>query len=315
MSDRVLVWLKPQYLGDAVMALPLIDSLIAAGRNVAVAAGPVVLDLLRDRSDRVDLVPVERMRRFQDVQAAAARFRKEGYTAAILVNRSFRSALTARLAGIPLRVGHAAEGRGPLLTHRVPYPKDRPEWECGLDLLRAVGWPATALEGKVGLEPDEIRVGRELRGRATIGIQPGARYRKKQYPLPMMAEVAAALMDDGHEIVLLGGREESEDAERFLALIGGRGQNLVGRCRLRESMAVAAGLRAMVGNDTGMMHAAAAVGGPTVTLFGPTSASKWGHADEVHLAIQAPGHRLERLAPRDVLLAARSVLRPGGPSA
>lgn len=312
MSERVLVWLKPQYLGDAVMALPMIDSLVLTGRKVTVVAGKLVLELLRDRADRATLVPVERMRRFQDVQTTAARFRQLGFDAAVLVNRSFRSALTVRLAGIPIRVGHAAEGRGPLLTQRVAYPKHRPESECGLDLLRAIGWPTPVQVGSLSLEADELKVGASLRGDATVGVQPGARYRQKQYPLKLLSEVAKNLVGEGHRLVLLGGEEEAEDAGRFLEMIGGRAGNLVGQCRLRESMAVAAGLRAMVGNDTGLMHVAAAVGCPTVTLFGPNSAEKWGHKGPNHRSIQAPGSRLDRIAPSEVCDAVRAVARPDG---
>ncbi|RYG17885.1 hypothetical protein EON82_23315, partial [bacterium] len=115
-SGRVLVSMKT-YLGDAVMTAPLLDALEAAGWETTLLTAPLVAKAL----GRERLIPFEKRRWPWEVMRQARDLRTYGFDACLLVNRSVRAALLARLAGIPIRVGHPREGRGALLTHRVPY--------------------------------------------------------------------------------------------------------------------------------------------------------------------------------------------------
>ena len=105
------------YLGDAVMAAPSLDALEAAGWNVTLLTAPLAAEAL----GRPSVVPYEKGRWPWKTLAQAHRLREMGFDACVLVNRSVRAALLAKLAGIPIRIGHPVEGRGSLLTHRVAY--------------------------------------------------------------------------------------------------------------------------------------------------------------------------------------------------
>ena len=119
-----------------------------------------------------------------------------------------------------------------------------------------------------------------------------------------LAAAAGSLREKGYRIVLLGGVDEVDDAATFSKLIGGEVTDLVGRCKLRETMGVSTHLKLMLGSDTGLMHVAAAMGCPTLTVFGTVPAEKWGHNYPPHRAIQAPNKDLKLVDPQLLVEAA-----------
>ncbi len=306
MAERVLVLLKPQFLGDAVMATPLIDALVSSGRETVVMCGAAVQQLLADRKGRVAFAHGEKIAGVRPVLRAARAIRALDVSTAFVVNRSFRSALAVRLARVKRRIGHTTEGRGFLLTHSVRYDPVRFEAECYLDLARAEG--ITLGDPKPILCVDPIERG------CVFGIQPGARYVEKQVPMATMAAVANGLIAQGYSGVLLGGPDEVEDCLRFANLLNGPIMNLSGQGSIRDTMAVLAGLRVMIGSDTGLMHVAAAVGCPTVTVFGPNPASKWGHRYAPHEVLEAPKGKVGRVPSEEILGAVNRILDASNPN-
>jgi heptosyltransferase II len=300
LPERVLVLLKPQFLGDAVMACPMIDSLISAEKPTTVMCGPLVEDLLQDRSESVRFVRGQKISGIGPVLRAAKAIRSLGVEVAYIVNRSFRSALAVRMAGVHRRVGHATEGRRFLLTEAVPYDKLRFEAFCYLDLLEATGTPTVPTEPRLRVE--------KAVSDFDFGIQPGARYVEKQVPPGAMAELARHLLDKGLRGVLLGGPEEAEDAAAFVRLVSRPMENRVGLCSIRETLSILAGLRLMAGSDTGLMHVAAAAGCPTITVFGPNPASKWGHQYAPHVVLEAPNGRMKEMGHEPMIDAAEQIL-------
>ena len=121
-------------------------------------------------------------------------------------------------------------------------------------------------------------------GGTLIGLQPGSRHPEKCWPAETYGRLAADLLGDDKErrIVLVGGGDERDAASAVLkacpAGVRERILDLTGRISLRETLAVLTHLKAFVGNDTAIRHAAVALDVPTLALFGPTSARKWGNA-------------------------------------
>lgn len=302
MSKKVFVWLKPQFLGDAVMACPMIDSLVASDAQVIVRANPVVQQVLADRAAKVYFATGGKISGMKQVLKAAKELKQESPDAVLLVNRSFRSALAAWLAKVPLRIGHATEGRGFLLTHRIAYDESRFEADCYLDLLEPLGIERGQARPKLTVVEDEIAQAKRLLQdattlpvaetrmlqSATIGVQPGARYPEKQLPLDTLVDVVKQLQASGSNVVMLGGQDETGDAARFQSKLDRTVLDLVGKCSIRQSLGVLSQLNLMIGSDTGLMHLAAAVGCPTVTVFGPNPISKWGHNYAPHRPLAAP---------------------------
>ena len=300
---RALVLLKPQYLGDAVMACPLIDSVADAYAETVVMCGPLVTEVLQDRADKVRFETGEKISGIAPVLRAARRLRSLGIDHAYLVNRSFRSALALRLSGIPIRVGHATESRGSLLSTRVPYDSQKFEAECYLDLVRAMNISAADAKPSLCVSDSEKEAVETLLEGAEIGVQPGARYPLKQVPLPVMAEVVSALQSKGNKVVLLGGPDEVSQAQEFQSLLYEKSVNLAGELSIRQTLGVLSNLKLMLGSDTGLMHLAAAVGCPTVTAFGPNPASKWGHDYAPHKVVEVPSGDIRQVDAATLLCA------------
>src|SRR5579862_1844547 len=137
-AERTIVLLK-QFLGDGVMAEPLLASLSDNYSYVDVLALPTVQQVLGHLDARVSFVHMEKMRSLRDTMQQARKVRLKGYDVAYLVNRSFRSAILARLAKIPVRVGHGTEGRSFLLTKSVTYDENDFEAKSYADLAVEMG--------------------------------------------------------------------------------------------------------------------------------------------------------------------------------
>lgn len=287
------------YLGDAVMTAPLLDALDAAGWDVTLLTAPLAAKAL----GRKRLIPFEKRRWPWQVIQQARFLRSHEFDACLLVNRSVRAALLARLAGIPIRVGHPMEGRSSLLTHRIPYDPSRFEAATVADLARPLGVEVLDPTPRLLLTPAERAEGDLLRQGADLAIQPGARYDEKRLPIEALRTAARAWQAEGRKIVTVGGPEERAETDALISALDQPVVDLVGRCGVRETMAVLAGAATAVGADTGVMHLAVAVGCPTVQAFGPTPFQKWGHAYEPHCVLAAPNGCMAALTAGELLSA------------
>jgi len=292
-SERSLIVLK-NYLGDTVMASPLVRAVQAQSSVADILGPPISEQILRFPGRKSRFYDPGNLAKIGQLLRTAKLVKQGQYNTALVVNRSFRSALVVRLAGIPRRVGHSTEGRGFLLTHRVAYHMDRNEALSYLDLLPAADQEEPdEFDRKpvLWVSDDERTQGAALLNGATIGIQPGARHHYKQIPIGIWQAIGRELERRGHRIAFFGGVEE----RGVLGELQFHGEDLVGRTSLRETIGALANLQLMIGGDTGVMHLAAAVGTPTITAFGPTPSKKWGWFNEPHTVIQAKNQDLENL--------------------
>lgn len=294
---RVLVWMKPSYIGDAVMATCLVDELARCYGKRIVRCGGAVGDLYGGRAGMLSFIEPADIKRPDNLLRHAKELRRMDLDAAVLVDRSFRSALAAKLAGIPVRIGHSTEGRGWLLTHSVRYDRQRFEADCYLDLLAKIGIACDAARPFLTVSAGERQAGAKLVGRTMVGINPGGRHRFKQLPYETTLKVAQMLQGQGYAVALFGGIQDKRHAEELKKLGLRPDVDLVGKTSIREAMGALSNLKVVFGSDSGLMHLAAAVGTPTVTVFGKEPASKWGYHYEPHVAIQAPNGQLEQVDP------------------
>jgi ADP-heptose:LPS heptosyltransferase len=246
---------------------------------------------------------MEKIKTLRDTMNQARRIRRKGYDVAFLVNRSFRAALLARLAKIPIRVGHGTEGRSFLLTKSVTYRSEDFEAKSYADLALAMGLDVDRTEPLLRVSNKELLEGKVLAAGATVAIQPGARYDYKRTPTDHLAAVAVELQQRGHDLVFVGGAEEAAAGEALAARLLRPPVNLIGATTIRQTLAVLANTRAAIGSDTGVMHLAAGLGVSTVTSFGPTPAIKWGHHYAPHQVLQAPDEDLSKLDPHELIQA------------
>lgn len=295
-SWRVLIWLKPRFIGDAVMATCLVDALRGVVGERFLRASPPIREIYADRAPGLEFVEAANIKRPTVLLRHARELRRLGFDVAVLVDRSFRAALAARLAGIPVRIGHSTEGRSFLLTHSLPYDNKKFEAECYLDLLEPLGARRPEARPSVAVSAGERAAGARLVGECVVGVNPGGRHNFKHLPYRTTAQVARRLQERGFKVALLGGKQDREHAEALVRLGLSPHADLVGKTSIREALGALANLRLVFGSDSGLMHLAAAVGTPTVTAFGKEPASKWGYLYEPHAPIQAPRGRLDRVS-------------------
>ncbi|MBI3722138.1 MAG: glycosyltransferase family 9 protein, partial [Fimbriimonas ginsengisoli] len=274
-------------LGDAVMATPLLDGLIEAGCEVTLWTTRGVHTLLSEPQRLLALEEMNRSRKLIDTFRASRGLRRR-FDIAIVVNRGFRSAALARLAGIRTRVGHDVDRRGWLLTKAIPYDLEQSEVESYLDLGRAVRLTLASRHPSLHATEGERAEARNLLQGATVGLQPGATWVKKRLRVEVLAGLARKLASQGEKVAILGGDDEVAAGNELTEALDVPYVDLVGRTSIREAVGLGVELRAAVGGDTGLMHVLAGAGCKTVTVFATKPTTKWGHLYEPHVVIRAP---------------------------
>jgi len=269
----------PNWLGDTVMTLPALAALRASLPEARIVLVGRFASLLRGQAvaDAVLSYPHAQGARSR-LGAALRDWRPD--TAIVLPN-SFESALAARRWGARLRLGYEADLRGWLLTHPLEQPSPRrhqiDEYRQLLEaggVVSGSGAPVYTLPHNRQAE-EEVDVlfkgiGLAPEGKA-VGLHLGASFgSSKLWPPAAYGELSAQLGRAGLLPVLLGAGGENETAASVVASAGEVIASLVGRDRLDLLPRLLARLTCLVSADTGVAHLAAAVGTPTVTLFGPT---------------------------------------------
>jgi len=274
-----LVVVAPNWLGDAVMALPALADVLHAssGTTVTIAARPSVAPLFRLVGGVSDVLELARGAAWREV---AGLLRGRGFDAALLLPNSFHAAWTAARAGIRERWGYVADWRGPWLTRRVARPGRVHQAAYYQHLTSALGFTAGPLFPSLEVsDADRERSAELLRsagwdGRAPmVVLAPGAAYGgAKRWPAASFGAVAAAMARDGLVPVLIGTAADAQAGREVCAAAGGDVPvlDLIGRTDLPTLTAVLAVSRGLITNDSGAMHLAAAVGVPVTAIFGPT---------------------------------------------
>jgi heptosyltransferase II len=259
-----LLIFAPNWLGDAVMALPALA-------DVRRALPKTTIDVFA----RPSIAPLFRLVRDVDTVVTGDVPRDGKYSAALLLTNSFQTALAARRAGIPERWGYRSDWRSALLTRAVLPPPDTVHQAASYQYLtRSLGFPSGPLEPVLVACEDAKKEGRQLLlssgwdGAAPlVALAPGAAYGgAKRWPEASFAELTSSLARDGIRPVLIGGAADTVQ-ETFE---GAAPINLIGRTDLQALAGVLLQCRALVTNDSGAMHFAAALGVPVVAMFGPT---------------------------------------------
>lgn len=261
---------SPNWLGDAVMAMPAVRNLktLLEDEPLAVAA-PEKLAALWRKCPFVDQVIA--LEKPKNIQATAKQLRGGKFGAALLLPNSLRSAAEAWQAGIPQRLGYARGGRGLLLTHSIPAPTRNParlhQRFYYLDLVTALGAPSDSSLPKLRKDPTTVSGSRGL----VLAICPGAEYGPaKRWPVENFVTVARHFVSTRKaKIVLLGAPVDVPIAEEFARQLPGV-DNRVGKTSLVEFMAALVSARLVLCNDSGAMHLASALGVPTMAVFGST---------------------------------------------
>ena len=287
---RHVVVRPPNWLGDAIMALPAIAAVRRhfAADHLTIAAVPAVAEIFREETDAA---PDRVINLSSESRLAIATLEGEGFDLGILFPNSFRSAWQLWRAGVTERWGIARSARGMLLTRRsAPGPRP-PGVRHQSDYYRAlvtglgIECPVDTMPRLAPRMPSAERAAALLLQRGVlpdtqlVGLAPGAAYGTAKQWLPeRVAELAARLVQQRRATCVLVGASHDRDASRAVeswlrahAPDAMRGVvNLTGHTSLGALVGVVARMATFVSNDSGAMHLAAAIGRPVVAVFGPT---------------------------------------------
>ena len=287
--------LAPNWLGDAVMALPAIADVVAhagTGGRVLVAARPAVAGLFACVEGIAGVVTLDggtSRTGLAGIAANAQAVRDAGADVALLLPNSVRVGLVAWRAGVAERWGYHHQGRGVLLTRAVATPRESVhQADYYRRLVLALGIPSLGREPRLRIPPEAAAQAAQLLaehgwtpGTRLIGMAPGAAFGgAKRWAPARFAQVSAALAQSHDALtVIVGSAADQATAWEILQEAGKiadrtsarRPVSLAGRTSLPQLAAVLARCAAVVSNDSGAMHVAAAAGVPVVALFGPTS--------------------------------------------
>ena len=271
--------IAPQWIGDAVMTEPLLRVLAQRGETLSVAAMPWVAPIYRamPHVDEVIELPFPRGGLHWGARRNLASQWRGRFERAYVGPNSWKSALLPWMAGIPVRVGYHGEARWGLLNQRLPNPEKNHRGAMVAHYLALAQMQAdSSMQPKLDLSLDLLKatlLNFDLKLGAYAVFAPGAEYGPaKRWPAAYFAELG---LRTGLPLVLLGSAKEAALCDEIAQLIHQErpksARNLAGLTDLSQAMALIASSQAMLSNDSGLMHVAAAMGVPQVAVFGSSS--------------------------------------------
>ena len=297
-----LVILSPNWLGDAVMALPAIADVRRAvpGVSIAIAARPAIAPLFRLVPEVDETVMLPKPPAIGGVtrwRAIGAELTGRGFDAALLFPNSMHASLIALRAGIRERWGYRAGWRGRLLTRPIARPSGFHQVAFYQHLVAALGFPNGPSEPRVRVpqeakdEAVRLLTAGGWDGRSPlVALAPGAAYGgAKRWPPSYFGELASVLAADGVRCVMVGSAADAATAAEVARASGAAALlDLVGRTDLSTLAGVLTMCRTLVTNDSGAMHLAAAAGVPVTAVFGPTDETATRPLGDAHAILTNP---------------------------
>jgi heptosyltransferase-2 len=289
-GDRTLV-ISPNWIGDAVMAQPLLQLLKAAhpGRAIDVLAPPPVAPVWRQMAE-VDEVMVTPFRhgslQLKERWRYARELRKRGYADAYVLPNTLKFALIPWLAGIARRVGYKGESRYGLINvmhHDDAPPRPMVPFYAALALPPVAPLPdaqrAAVPRPRLTVSREQIAAACAKAGldpaRPLVAFAPGAEFgTAKRWPPGHFAQLARAILaaQPDAQVALLGSPKDRETCDQVLREAGAPAGlfNVAGATSLGEAVALIAHAGAVVANDSGLLHIASALNRPVIAIYGPT---------------------------------------------
>lgn len=279
------------WVGDSVMTIPALRALrrVLPSASITLVIRPGAEGIFSE-ADFIDNLLLYDRKGPWSVITQIREWRRRQFDLALLFQNAFEAALIPMLAGIPLRLGYATEARQPLLTHPLPLP----DWRSTRHEVFYYLYLVTALEqmcfGQSKLsetDPDatiSISADRKsetedlLRTHAIsesdtlVAICPGSvNSRAKRWHAESFAALADRLIDARRRVVLIGSKGELDVSREVTRHMKNQPVVLTGQTTLNQVIGVLNRSDLIVTNDTGPAHIGAALGRPTIVIFGPTN--------------------------------------------
>ena len=279
--QRILV-LRTDRLGELLLTLPAVTALreMSPEAHITLVVQEPYAALMRCAPAVQDVIAVPwmgRRIRWRDTWPLVRQLRRGRFDVALIANPHKWLHWAVWQAGVPRRIGYDHKWSW-CLTDRLPDVKthhERHEVEWNLDLLKPLGVVANRPDVSLPIpEPLTHALRARLHAQGVswetpvIALHPWASTLEKRWPLSAFRALATTMRAEGYgPMTVIGGTEHAEEAQAFCRGLPGI-TNLVGTLTLVELAAYLSQCALLISNDSGPAHVAAAVGTPTVTLFG-----------------------------------------------
>jgi len=313
----ILVTQTGGWIGDMVLLTPTLRALRKRhpSAHIAMLVRPIVEELMSKHPYIDELIVYDKRcenKGFRGIWRMARRLQESKFNLAVVLHpNSVRSALIPHLARIPERIGTRISGRGIFLTKTVEDRTDIHELERYLRVLKLIGIDKTDKELEFWHTPKDGRIAYQLledcasphalrstlsaprsslcvlRSTLLVGINPGTTWPSKRWKLERFANLITMLVEKFKaRIVLTGAPSEEGLGDELRRLTSSDFINLIGKTSLLQLGALIERLNLYITCDSGPMHIAAAVGTPTIALFGPTNPVRHRPYGDTHIVIQ-----------------------------
>ncbi|MBI5789497.1 MAG: lipopolysaccharide heptosyltransferase II [Candidatus Schekmanbacteria bacterium] len=276
----------PNWVGDALLCTPALNALgrVFPQKSITVLAAPWVAPVLQTHQAVKEIIlydPSVRHRSWTKRLQIIKQLRSQHFDLAIFFPNSFHSALIGCLAGIPRRLGYDTDGRKLLLTEAIPCTaacQQLHQADYYLGLVQALGIEINPQDQHLVLNLDQperlwaedFLPQEKLESKRLVAVHPGAIKPGKRWPYKRFVRLGQELINRYNSHLLwLGSHNERTLLETIKQEINSPAQSIICGTGLRNVAALLTHCRLFIGNDSGLMHLATAVGVPLIGIFGP----------------------------------------------
>jgi len=297
MPNKKILVVRYRFIGDTILTLPFLKNLRLAypETQIDMLVAPKSGEIIENCPYVDNFIYFDTTKKHKYENGAGEKksfwhyvkkLRAEKYDKAYVLKRSLSSALLVFLSGIKERVGFDTEGRGFLLTKKIPYDHNKHESQCFLDVLRADGIEIKDETFENGLNPaakekvDKLLAEKTDMNLKRVIVHATATNAGKLWALENFAQVTEYLINEKNaQVFFIGTDFDKNTYDKMLEMIktplNRQPINLCGQLNLQESLALTAQVDLLIGNDSGNLHMASSVHTPVIGLYGPMPFNKW----------------------------------------
>ena len=290
---RILL-IRLSSLGDVVLTTPAIRAVRAhfPDAYIAMLVAKQSAEVLRENPHLDEIITFDRLAKDKDtgeMLRIIRRLRERKFTRAIDLQRKFRTEILMYCSGAAERVG-----KGRLCTVRVQEQGNKHATGHYFDLLHAIGIPAEDQRLELFLAESEradAATRLDTAGVSDVGLKvgffPGAGWKLREWMPERFAAIGDKLVERFNaDVLIFGGQKETELVQTVANLMKAPAVPFAGDLQIRQLAACIEKCDLFLTNDTGPMHIAAAVGTPTVSLFGPGNHIRFQPLGAIHQMIR-----------------------------
>ena len=301
--DTVLTLMPDKHIGNLVVSLPAIDGLIKHFQEkefyliIDIAYREIVENMISE--EQIKFYPRKQfntgsyLRRALSYTEFMCNIRKIQPDIAIDLQGGHTSSLITLFSGAPSRVAGSFTKRSYAYNLKVNLSEGKHKVYSYLEIAAAVGAPVnekayrlqSAGARRLSLENKLRNIGL-ISERPIVTVHPGGGRFQKLWTVSGFASIADWLAAGEYQVVFVGGPGELDRTSEIISLLNHQTYNLVGILSLGELMALFEMSPLFLGNDSGPMHLAAAMGTPVVAMFGYADENRWGPRSEKAIVLR-----------------------------